>query len=199
MYLEGRDNLSDGGMGSVEATAGYEGLTAGAWYALADTVSYDELNLFVEYGVELGQIELYGGYTRLEFMKDDEYDNELFAGAALNIVDWLVPAVDYVYSTEAQGGDGGSFIEASLVSPIELIEGIFVVEPYVLEGFDLGYASDHYDGFNNFQFGVCSHYAISEHWELNVSVNHSIANQDIRDEGGDSDVSWVSVGISASF
>jgi len=195
---EGRDNLGDGGMGSVEGVAGYEGFSAGVWYALADTVSYDELNLFMEYGFELADFEFYCGYTRLEFLKDDEYDNEISAGVACTALSWLIPAVDYVYSTEAQGGDGGSFVEASLTVPIEMLDGKLLLGPYILEGFDMGYASDHYDGFNNFQFGSCAHYKITETLEFMGTVNHSIANQDVRkDKGGDE--TWFSVGLNASF
>ncbi len=195
---EGRDNLGDGGIGSVEAVAGYRGFEAGVWYAAADTVSYDELNLFVQYGFPLGPFELYAGYTRLEFLKDADYDNELFAGVALAHVPWLIPSLSYVYSTEAQGGDGGSFVEAALVSPLELLGGDLVVELYLLEGFDFGYASDGYDGFNNFQFGVCAHYALSSALTLNGSINHSIANQDVRRDGG-GDETWLTLGIGAKF
>ncbi|MFO7936266.1 MAG: hypothetical protein R6V06_01500 [Kiritimatiellia bacterium] len=195
---EGRDNLDDGGMGTVEASVAYKDFSVGTWYGIADTVSYDELNLFAEYCFELGQLDFYGGYNRLEFMKDDEYDNELCAGAAWNVADWFVPAVDYVYSTEAQGGDGGSFIEASLTTPLKFFDNRLYVGPYVMQAFDLGYASDHYDGFNNFQFGSCAHLSLSENLELVGTANHSIANHDVRKDGG-GDETWFSVGFCASF
>jgi len=195
---EGRDNLEDGGLGSVEAVAGHRGFEAGIWYALADTVAYDELNLFIQYGVELEFVELYAGYTRLEFLKDDTYDNEFYVGMELICIPRLVPALEYVHSTEAQGGDGGGFVEFSLSVPIELLDGELVLEPYVLEGFDFGYASDNYDGFNNFQFGVVACYALLDGVTLKTSVNHSIANQDVRKDG-DGDLTWVTVGLGVEF
>ncbi len=195
---EGRNNLDDGGIATIEAGVGFEGFDAGFWYALADTVSYDELNLFCQYGVEVNSVELYAGYTRLEFLKDDDYDNEFYAGVALNHFDRLVPALEYVHSTEAQNGDGGGFAEASLTAPVELLDGRLILAPYLLQGFDFGYASDHYDGFNNFQFGLGAHYELTEIFHLRSSLNHSIANHDVRCEGG-GDETWFTIGICAAL
>ncbi len=191
---EGRDNLDDGGLFSVEGAAEFKGLAAGLWYAVADTVSYDELNLFIQYGLEWGAVAMSGGYTRLEFLKDDGFDNEIYAGLALTALPYLVPAVDYVYSTEAEG----SFVELSVGVPVKFFRGRLVLNPYILEGFDLGYASDEYDGFNNFQVGVGIDYNLTEELCLVGSVNRSWANQDLRQEGG-GDENWISLGIAAAF
>ena len=191
---EGRDNLSDGGVFSVDGSAEVYGFTVGAWYAVADTISYDEFNMFLEYGFELGPLALSAGYTRLEFLKDEEFDNELSCGTALNCIPYIIPAIDYVYSTEADG----SFVELSVSAPVKFLEGRFVLTPYVLEGIDIGYASEDYDGYNNTQVGLAADYAITDNICIVGSVNHSWANQDVRQDDGD-DESWLSLGLTASF
>ncbi|MFA7173862.1 MAG: hypothetical protein WC340_10700 [Kiritimatiellia bacterium] len=191
---EGRDNLERGGMFIADGAADFYGFTAGAWYGLADTVSYDELKMFLEYSFECGPVELLAGYTRLEFFKDDAGDNELMVGAQLNCIPWVVPGVEYVYSTEADG----SFAELSLGAPIKCSKCGLVLIPYILEGFDFGFASHDYNGFNNFQVGVIADYPLTEHLCLVGSVNHSWANQDVRKDGC-GDESWLSVGLKAAF
>jgi len=191
---EGRNNLDDGGMFSALGSAQYKGFVAGAWYGVADTVSYDELNLFVEHGWEFEYFDISAGYTRLEFMKDDAFDNELCAGFSLTFIPYVVPSVNYVYSTEADG----SFVELLLCSPQELIEGKIIVDPYIMQCIDLGYASDDYDGWNNTQLGIAVDYNISDTFCLIGTVNQSWANQDVRYDDG-SDESWISLGLRMSF
>ena len=191
---EGRNNLDDGGMFSALGSAQYKGFVAGAWYGIADTVSYDELNLFVEHGWEFEYFDISAGYTRLEFMKDDEYDNELSAGLSLTCVPFVVPSVNYVYSTEADGG----FVEMLLCSPQELLEGKIIVDPYIMQCIDLGYASDEYDGWNNTQVGIAVDYNISDAFCFIATANQSWANQDVRKDGG-SDERWASLGVRLSF
>lgn len=191
---EGRNNLEHGGMFIVDGSADFYGFTAGAWYGLADTVSYDELKMFLEYGFEWGPVELTAGYTRLEFLKDKADDNELMVGAQLNCIPLVVPGVEYVYSTEADG----SFVTLSLGAPIKCSNCGLVLVPYILEGFDFGFSSPNYNGFNNFQAGVVADYSLTEHLCLVGTVNHSWANQDVRKDGG-LDESWLSVGLKAAF
>jgi len=191
---EGRNNLYNGGMFSALGKAQYKGLMAGAWYGIADTVSYDELNLFLEHGWEFEYFDISAGYTRLEFMKDDADDNELSAGLSLTCLPLVVPSVNYVYSTEADG----SFVELLLCSPQELLEGKIIVDPYILQGVDLGYASDEYDGWNNTQVGIAVDYNINEAFCLIGTANHSWDNQDVRKDGGNEE-SWISLGLRMSF
>ena len=191
---EGRDNLEDGGILAFEAAAEWRGLTAGAWLAAGDSESYEELNLYAEYGFELGPVAAYAGHTRLEFLEDDESDNEISAGIAITDIPYVIPALDYTYSTEADGG----FVELSFRSEAELLDGRLALEPYVLEGFDFGYASEEYDGPNNFQVGIDFGLEITDQISVIGSAAHSWAHGDVRRDGL-GDVSWMSVGVSVGF
>lgn len=191
---EGRDNLDDGGIATLETSAAWHDLSAGIWFADAYSDEYQELNLFAEYGLTFSIIDSYIGYTRLEFLDDHENDNEFSGGLALNNMRYLTPAVDYVYSTEA----AGSFMELSLTSDIELSEEGLTLSPYILQGYDFGYASDEHDGRNHIQAGIEANYPLSEKLTLVGSLNHSWGDNDVDQDGG-KDLTWGSLGLSAEF
>jgi hypothetical protein len=191
---EGRNNLADGGISTIAAGAEWQGLAVGVWYAVAQSESYDELQVGIEYQMEFGPLEAYAGYTRLEFLDDDETDNEITAGLAFNNITNVVPAVDYTYSNEAAGG----FLEISLRSEITLAQERLVLEPYILEGIDFGYASDRHDGPNNLQIGVDFTLTLSDRISLVGSVAHSWAQKDVENDN-QGDESWVTIGFTAEF
>lgn len=159
---EGRGNLEEGSLVSLEAVTKRGALAFGVWLATGDVGNYDEYNLFLEYGVELGGTEAYVSYTRLEYPEGDEGDNEIGLGFTFNQFSKFVAGVDYVYSTEARGG----FVELNLSTSVSLLEGRLTVEPYILEGLDFGYATGEHNGANNFQLGVGISYALTDRLSL---------------------------------
>jgi len=191
---EGRNNLDDGGVYSLEGVAEWRELTAGAWFATGDSTSYEELNLFLNYGLELGPVYAFVGITRLEFLEDDASDNEISVGMEVGGSTYFTPALDYRYSTEADGG----FMELSISSEIALLDGRLTLEPYIAEGFDFGYASQKHDGPNNFQAGVDFAYELADLFSIVGSVAHSRAHADVKNEGL-GNVSWASIGVAAGF
>lgn len=191
---EGRNNLDDGGMVSYEVCAEWSSFNLGVWYALGDSENYQELNLYAGYTFELGPFEGCVSYTRLEFPEDDAHDNELGLGWAWFILDQISIGADYYYSTEADGG----FLEWSLRGALDLFEGRLAMEPYILEGFDFGYASDEYDGPNHLQVGLDVSFALTDAIELTGYLAHSWAHEDVK-RAGLGDLTWGGFGISAQF
>jgi len=191
---EGRDNLEVGGLVTFETAVEKSGFCLGAWYGFGDSEDYDELNLYGQYGFALGPFESYVGDTRLEFPEEDASDNELSAGTAYAASPRLTPAVDYVYSTEADG----AFVEVSLRSEISLSRERVTLCPYVLEGLDFGYVSGDYDGPNNFQVGVELCWRLSEHLALSGYAARSWAHVNLEREGL-GDESWGGLGIACEF
>jgi hypothetical protein len=175
---EGRNNLENGGLFSVDGNAEWHGATLGVWFATGDRESYEELNLSLEYGFSAGPVDAYIGYTRLEFLEEDENDNELSAGISISGLPWVIPGLDYTYATEAEGG----FLELSLRAEIALQEERITIEPYILEGFDCGYASEEYDGANNLQVGLDITLALTDQVRILASVAHSWAHKDVENE-----------------
>ena len=166
----------------------------GAWFATGDRVSYEELDVSVDYTQDIWIFCTKLGYNRLEFLSDHATDNEFSAQISYDAFSYLVPTVYYVYATENAGGA----LEASLVSSWSFFENRFSVEPYVLEGFDFGYSTKEFDGENNFQVGVECTLMLSDHFDLVGSLAHSWALKDIEKEG-QGDLSWGSVGLSVSY
>lgn len=191
---QGRDNLGDGGIYSFEAALEWRRLAAGAWFASADSTSYEELNLYVDYGVELGPLYSYVGYTRLEFLQEDESDNEISAGVEISDAGYFIPALDYTYSTGADGG----FVELSISTEIELSDGRLLLRPYLMEGFDFGYISRAHDGPNNFQLGIDFTCKLTAALSMVGSVAHSWAHEDVRNDGR-GDVSWLIIGVTGKI
>lgn len=191
---EGRDNLEEGGLFSVDSSAEWSDLALGVWFAFGDSETYEELNLYIQYGVTFGPVEVYLGYARLEFTHNDESDNEIAAGIAIEGLPWLTPAIDYTYSTEAEGG----FLELSLASEIVLLDERVVIVPYVLEGLDFGYASEDHDGANNLQVGMDLDMPITDNISIVGLVSYSWALRDVKKDEL-SDEAWVAVGLSSSL
>lgn len=188
---EGRNNLEDGGLNSIELSTAWNNVSAGLWYAEGSDTSYNELNLFVEYGFNIGNVEAYAGLTRLEFPNDDEHDNEISAGIATPVLSTSEFAIDYVYSTEAKGG----FLDLTFVMEIPLGNEHVTLTPYITQSFDFGYASDDFDGENNFQFGIEGSWTLTETFSLVGLIAQSWAQKDVRlDDSGDQN--WISIGIS---
>ena len=191
---EGRDNIDGNSMFTAEMVAVWKQFSIGAWYGIGDSKQYQELDLFVEYGFSVSNLDIALGYARLEFMEDGTFDNELFTSLALSNLPYVVPGLDAVYSTEADG----TFVELSLRSKFGFLNERLFLEPYVLQGLDYGYASDDDDGFNNTQVGVGLSYLVADRFHVVGSLNQSWANKGVRqDDGGDE--TWVSVGLAIDF
>lgn len=191
---EGRDELENSGIFSLELAAAYSGLAFSVWSAIADRVNYKELNLTVAYGYEWQGIEFVGGYTHLRFAPGSETDDELFLEMATDLPAGFRLSAGGVYSFEAEG----TFWEVALGYPRSFVEERLWLEPYVLAGVDFGYRTSEHDGWNHVEVGISASYAIHEQLEILGYLKHSFAQRDVRREGL-GDVSWAGVGLAYSF
>ena len=191
---EGRDNLDSGGLFSLELSSIWQQITFGGWFANGDTESYQEVNLYLIYEYELFMMDSYISYTRLEFPKDDEKDNEFAAGLAYSEYQYLTPSADYTWSTEADGG----FLELTLSSLVEFQNPDIAFIPYLTQAFDFGYATSDYNGPNNFQIGVEALIEFDSQIVLSLNVNHSWAQEDVERDGEDN-VTWFGIGLVLDF
>jgi len=98
------------------------------------------------------------------------------------------------YSTEADG----AFLELSLRSEITLCSGQLVIEPYVLEGVDFGYASKDYDGPNHIQVGLDWTFPLTEQVEIVGAIAHSWALRDVAKDGM-GDETWAAIGLALAL
>ncbi|MGH1366452.1 MAG: hypothetical protein ACRBF0_23020 [Calditrichia bacterium] len=191
---EGRNNLPDGGLATLEAAAAWINIALSTWIVTGTRENYQELQFTTEYSNAISNIEFYTAFTRLQFPADDASDNELSAGLAFAGLPDITPAIDYVFSTGASGG----FLEISLSSEQPMLEGMLTATPYILQAFDFGYASESFNGYNNFQLGLEVAMPFNETFGLAGSVAHSIAMDDVEKENL-GNVSWFTIGLTGSF
>ena len=191
---EGRNNLPEGGLLTAEAGVGLSGVSLTAAYSFGDKEKYQEVNVSIEYGYEVSGLDLYGGYTRLEFPEDSTNDNEIGAGASFALPIGPAAAIDWVYSTEAKG----SFVELTLSFEKGLPGGLVTVTPYILQGLDFSYATPDNDGLNNFQAGIEASVSVSDKVSVVGHIAHSWAQKDV-EEDGLGGVSWGGLGIAVEF
>lgn len=191
---EGRNNLEDGGLVSIEGSMEVDALAFGIWYAAADSTSYNELNLSVAYALPLDSVDASIAFTRLEFINDDESDNEISAGVATELFYGLSAGVDVTYSTEAEG----SFVEGWLGAGIDFLEGQLTVEPYLLKAYDFGYATDAHDGANHLQLGCDLSLSVTDQLRVVGCLAQAWAQEDV-DKDGLGDEFWGSFGFTAEF
>ena len=170
---EGRDNLEDGGLGSVALEwnqhfeNGGEMILAG-WYAEGTSVDYSELNLAAAYGWSLENLDIAIGYTWLDFAEDNESDNEfvlVLGTTAFNDLDF---GAAFVYSDEA----GGTFIELVVSRSFE--DSSVSWTPYLLIGINEGYVADEHDGLNNLQMGLEISTPLNDSVELGGYIAYTI-------------------------
>ncbi|MEA3500671.1 MAG: hypothetical protein U9R41_06630 [Candidatus Marinimicrobia bacterium] len=192
-FSEGRNNLNDGGMFVIGSNFGLNGFSIGSWLGIGDTEDYQELQMFIQYGKKISNFDLYIQYQRLRFFKSKKNDNELGVGIAYSKYPLLLPSIDYVYSTESEG----AYLYCTVKSNINITEN-FSFSPYLLEGIDLGYASQKYDGFNNFQIGIEAIFSLTNKINLNSSIAYSWAQEDVNRTNG-KDQFWGNVGVSFEF
>lgn len=187
---EGRNNLDSGGLFSLDLRTSWRQLTLGGWFANGDTESYQEIDLYIEYGYEFYSIEGYLKYTRLEFPKDGEHDNELAAG--FEYAQWkkIIPSVDYTWSSEASGG----FLELSLSSKIDIKSNGLIFMPYLTQAFDFGYVTSDYDGPNNIQVGMEAIMRLNDDAHIGLNANHSWGQGDVERDDMDN-VTWFGIGL----
>ncbi|MFO8027601.1 MAG: hypothetical protein R6U56_08045 [Opitutales bacterium] len=194
-YVEnGRNELHEGGIFTMEAIAAYEGFSLGAWSVLADSVDYKELQLTAAYAATLKGIELVGGWTHLEFDPDSADDDELFLEISPGSLAGFELSAALVYSFEADG----SFLELRLGHPLAFFEERLTVEPYLQENFDFGYRTAAHDGLSNLEAGIDLSFALNERFNIVAFLAHSWAQEDVEREGL-GDVSWAGFGLGARF
>lgn len=189
---EGRNNLDDGGLSSIQLVfSALDNLSAGVWYAEANSTDYDESNFFAEYGFQLLSLDAYVGLNHLRF-SGGSHDNELGLGIATGEWPFRV-ALDYVYGAESNG----SFIELSVSKDYRLAEDLSI-SPYLMMALDYGYATELHDGENNYQLGVEVSKALAKGMSLSGYLAHSLSAEDVELDGG-GDQTWAGLALTVSF
>ena len=168
---EGRDNLDGDPLlhGTLELS--FHDFLVGAWYAQSPTNSYDEFNLWLEYGFALGDVEGYVGVNHLRFPDDNEHDNEVGFGLSYGELPWgLVVGVDAYYSF----GADGFFAEAALSREFRPCDWL-TLEPGIVFGWNEGYVSSGHRGANHLAAAISAIIPLGEIAELSAYLSYNFA------------------------
>jgi hypothetical protein len=193
---EGRDNLGDGGLVSASFDLGWRGFAFSAWTAHGDSVNYVEHNVSLGCSREMGPVGISVSYTRLEFggVEDTPGDNELALACTVPVPGAIEVVAGARYATEA----GGTFAEILVRRPVPFGESGVVLTPYVMCGFDFGYATPGHDGINHTEAGLALECPLGDRATLSLYCAHSRAGRDVELDGG-GDLTWGGLRLAFGF
>lgn len=194
-YLsEGRDDLEEGGLIGTEVAAAWHGFSAYTFWADALADEFGEFEAGVAYTRALGPVEVTVGCGLTDDLYGEPDDREIAVEVAGELPGGFVGAASWTNSFL----EDGSAIELFLARPVELADGALVLEPSLLQIFDFGLASPDYDGPSNLEVALLTAWWVHERIAIVGSVHHSFAQEDVERDGG-GDLSWFTVGVSASL
>jgi hypothetical protein len=194
---EGRNQLSAGGIywinGSHEVN---ENISLGIAYGLASDsqVNYDELNLIIGYSNSVEGFDYFIGYTRLEFLEDNESDDEISFAIEHTETDLLTPFANLVYSVEVDG----YFIDIGAKKDFELSDKLSIT-PHMLMAFDFGYASAEKGGSNHAAIGASLAYSLSKHFVINGILEQTFGRNTIKKEVDKANQFWSGIHFTYSW
>jgi hypothetical protein len=123
------------------------------------------------------------------------YGNELFFFLGTKAIPYITPTLLFVCDLN---NTPGSYLQMRIDGAVPFLRSIFVLEPYMLLGLNLGYNTTAYYGWNHFQFGLKASWNISRFISVHGGVNYSVAMTALRkiDQGNEI---WTSAGVTFSY
>ena len=92
----------------------------------------------------------------------------------------------------------GSYLELRLDGAIPLHREILKLQPYALLSLNLGYNTNAYYGWNNFQFGLKAILQINRVISIFGGINYSVAMTALKDIDQGNEV-WASAGVTFTY
>ena len=197
--LEGRDLLEGSSLYGLMLQAEYADFLIGVWLNHSPEADYQEQNYFAEYNFNLGILDAYVSYSHLQFMSNNDEDNEIGAGiSCANILFGWTPALDTYYGTTS----GGYFAEASIAREFSPIDRLVIISS-VIFGFNDGFVADGHNGANHLMFQLAAAYELTENLtiETYVAQTWGVGSEPSRyaDDENLYDFSFGGVKLSISF
>ena len=106
------------------------------------------------------------------------YGNELFFVLGTKAIPYVTPSMLFVSDLN---NSPGSYLEIRLDGAIPIYREILKLQPYALLRLNLGYNTNAYYGWNNFQFGLKAIWRINRAISIFGGINYSVAMTALRD------------------
>ena len=131
-------------------------------------------------------------WTRIkeEERDDNLYYSEYTAAFFYNGWDRITPGVEYIYTTNTNGG----LLALILESEIEI--GGLTLAPYVTAKFDYGYATEDYDGLNHIEAGIAWSRPLPKDVEMTIYAAYLSAQENLRRDDEDNNYFWGGISFS---
>ena len=123
------------------------------------------------------------------------YANELFFVLGTKAIPYVSPNMLFVCDLN---NTPGSYLEFRLDGAIPLYREILKLQPYALLSLNLGYNTNAYYGWNNFQFGLRATCQLNRVISIFGGINYSVAMTALRDVEQENEV-WASAGVTFSY
>ena len=197
--LEGRDMLDGKSLLTFFNDFTFGPLTFAPWYGYSPDSNYSELNLSIVAATTVGDsLELYAGYTHLQFISDNLRDNEVGAGAVYGGIPLFDIGAKGYYSEAANG----AFFEVIATRSLAFGEHLSI-SPSAILGFNAGYIADGHPGANNLLLNLEASYELHPKIALNAFASYTFAiDRDFSNYADDEllkDIFFGGVGIRVNF
>jgi hypothetical protein len=123
------------------------------------------------------------------------YGNELFFVVGTKAIPHVTPTLLFVCDLN---NTPGSYLQMRIDGAVPLFRSIFVLEPYVLLGLNLGYNTTAYYGWNHFQFGLKASWKINRFVSITGGISYSVALTALQQIDQGNEV-WASAGVTFSY
>lgn len=123
------------------------------------------------------------------------YGNELFFVVGTKVIPHVTPSLLFVCDLN---NTPGSYLQMRLDGAIPLPRRIFLLEPYLLLGLNLGYNTTAYYGWNHFQFGLKASWQLSRLISIHGGISYSVALTALQQIDQGNEV-WANVGLTFSY
>ena len=133
--------------------------------------------------------------TRITRKDLAKYDPRDAGGPSSQFFAYLRPSLLFVGDLN---NTPGSYLQMRLDGAIPLLRRIFLLEPYLLLGLNLGYNTTAYYGWNHFQFGLKASWQLSRLISIHGGISCSVALTALQQIDQGNEV-WANVGLSVSY
>jgi hypothetical protein len=123
------------------------------------------------------------------------YGHELFFVLGTKALPYVTPSMLFVCDLN---NTPGSYLEILLDGAIPLYREIFTLQPYPLLGLNLGYNTNAYYGWNNFQFGLKAIWKVNRFISIFGGINYSVAMTALKEIDQGNEV-WANAGVTFSY